>query len=174
MNRTIIREGVVTKIRLLFAFVATLMIAGCSARGMDHILSMKEIDQLENIAAEMPPEEAQIFQQTVIAEVRRLTIQLGMSAMAEGLANYGDPSRDPSMSKTEETIGKLQAMDGKTARVVTTEILEVFKSKLQAEKASASKAITAFPAMASQVDLADFDSRIATLDRKIALISKTK
>ena len=160
--------------RLLLALFVALMIAGCSGKGMDHVISLKEIDKLDNIASEMTPEEAQIFQQTVIAEVGRLTIQFGLSAMSEGLASYGDPSRDPATPKTDETLDKLQALDGKTARAATIEILQAFKANLQTEKTKANEIAAAYPTLAGKADPADFDSRIATLDRKIALISKTK
>jgi hypothetical protein len=158
---------------LLFLLLPLLVLCACSGKGLDHVITLKEIDQLENIAAEMEPEAALIFGQAVIADVRQLTVQLGFSAMAEGLSNYGDPSRDPKTGQTEEIIGKLQAMDGKTARVVTIEKLQEFKAKLLAESERRSAA-SVHSAIGNQTDQSELDTRIATLDRKIEFISKAK
>lgn len=162
-----------SKLRSLFLLLSVLLLGACSGKGLDHVITLKEIDQLESIATEMEPEAAEIFGQAVIAEVRQLTVQLGLSAMAEGLSNYGDPSRDPKTGKTEEIIDKLQAMDGKTARVVTIEKLQAFRAKLLAEKESRSAA-SAYSTTGNQADPAQLDTRIATLDRKIEFIRKAK
>lgn len=121
-------------LKLPAALCALLLLAACSGKGMDHVISLKEVDKLDEIANQMSPEEGDVFRQTVVAEVGKLTLQLGLSAITEG---YGDIPKDPSAVAVEpvEWSAPNEPSGG-------------------------------------NVDVADLDNRLATLDRKIALVSK--
>lgn len=153
------------RIKVLLASIALLAAAGCSShKGMDRILSLKDLDKFDQYASEMTPEEGAVFEQTVLAEVRRQSVQLGLAAMAQGIGSNADPSRESDTSQMDAPLKKLQSLEGKTARAATIEILQVLKAALQAERERITPAST---------DLADLDKRIGTLDRKLAMLSTT-
>lgn len=143
--------------KLLAALCVLLILTACSGKGMDHVISLKEIDKLEEIANQMSPEESDVFHQTVVAEVGKLSLQLGLSAITEGFSANADPSRDVSTPNMDNALVKLQAFEGKTARAATIEILNAHKSVLQAEKDGAMRIASARQELAKQVAAIKFD-----------------
>lgn len=146
-------------IRVFFVIAIAAVVTGCfGAKGMDKVISVKELDKLQTFAQEMASEEAAIFEQTVIAEVNALSMQLGLMLMAEGLATNRDPSRDAATPKLDDALQRLQAFDGKTARAATIEILQAHLVKVQAEKNLA---------VAAQKAMGDIEGQLEKLDFKV-------
>ncbi len=144
-------------LKLPAVLCALLILTACSGKGMDHVISLKEIDKLDEIANQMNPEEGEVFRQTVVAEVGKLTLQLGLSAITEGFAANADPSRDSATPSMDDALAKLQAFDGKTARSATIEILNSHKTVLQAKKDGAARVASARQELAKQVAAVKFD-----------------
>src|ERR1035437_3944574 len=99
-----------------------LAIFGCDGhRGMDQVIALKDWEKIEGMANDMTPQEAEIFQQTVVAEIQSVGVEYGMSAWVQGLQTIGDPSRDPDTSEMDKAVARLQALEGKTARAATVQ-----------------------------------------------------
>lgn len=162
-----------------------LSVAGCfGERGMDRVISMKSLDRLEEYAKEMAPEEAEIFEQTVLTDIRVTAMQVGLANLAESFKTKGDPSRDANTSETDAAIGRMAALEGKTVRAATIENLQAHRTRLQAEKEAAlaevktkeeiQKQLDELPFLVSKVEIerrSDFGRMLDGLMLKVGVIA---
>ncbi|MCX7177090.1 MAG: hypothetical protein NT159_24850 [Proteobacteria bacterium] len=153
-------------IQAVLAIFSIVAMVGCGAKGMDHVITLKQLDKLETVAGEMNADDELLFRQTVMAEVGRLTMQIGLSAMTEGLGGAGDPSRDKTSTQFDEAFAKLQALEGKTARAATLEMLQGLKATLQLEHTKAKAQAAGNAELARQVQGVKFAVQKVEIERK--------
>lgn len=134
-----------------------LALCGClGEKGVDRVISMKSLDKLEEYAKEMSPEEAEIFEQTVLADIRAATLQVGLSIMADTFKTKADPSRDADTSEIDAAIGRLAAMEGKTIRAAMVESLQSHRAPLEGEKRLAEAQAQAESELRKQIEAIPF------------------
>lgn len=141
----------------LGATAIALAVSGCFGnKGMDRVFSLKSVDKVEQYTQEMSPEEAEIFNQTVMADIRSSSLQIGFAALSETFKTQGDPSRDADTTQMEAALGKLAALEGKTLRAATIENLEAHKARIQTEKNQVLAELQAQDDLKKQIDSLQF------------------